>query len=59
MSLQLLCTVLVLFSSYYLILLCYLAGHYNYPEDDLLAPGILVSVEECGEVAALRSIGRF
>ena len=35
--LQLLCTVLVLFPSYCLILMRYFAGHYGYPEYDLLA----------------------
>ena len=57
--LQLLCTVLVLFSSYYLILMCYFAGHYGYLKHDLPAPRIPVLVEGCGEAANLRSIHRF
>ena len=57
--LQLLCTVLILFPSHYLILMCSFAGHYGYPEYDLPALRILVSVEGCGEAAALCSIDRF
>ena len=56
--LQLLCTVLVLFPSYYLILMCYFAGH-DYPKHDLPAPGIPVIAEGCGEATNLRSIDRF
>ena len=54
--LQLLCTVLVLFSSYCLILMRSFADHYCYPEYDLPTSRIPGSVEGCGEVAALRSI---
>ena len=57
--LQLLCTVLVLFPSYYLILMRSFPGHYGYPEYDLPASRILVSAEGCGEAAALRSIDCF
>ena len=56
---QMLCTVLVLFPSYCLILMRSFAGHYDYPEYDLPASRILVSAEGCGEAAALRLIGRF
>ena len=58
-SLQLPCTVLELFLSYYLILLCYLAGYYCYPEHDLPALGIPVLAEGCREATALGSIDRF
>ena len=57
--LQLLCIVLVSFSSYYLILMCSFAGYYGYSEHDLLAPRVQVSAEGYGEVAALRSISLF
>ena len=57
--LQLLCTVLALFSSYCLILMRSFSGHYCYPEYDLPASRIPFSVEGCGEVAALCLIGRF
>ena len=57
--LQLLCTVLVLFPSYCLILMRSFAGHYGYPEYDLPASRIPVSLEGCGEATALRSTGRF
>ena len=40
--LQLLCTLLVLFSSYCLILMRSFVGHYGYPEYDLSASRILV-----------------
>ena len=56
---QMLCTVLVLFPSYCLILMRSFAGHYDYPEYDLPASRILVLAEGCGEAAALRLIGRF
>ena len=57
--LQLLCTVLVLFSSYCLIIMHSFVGHYCYPEYDLPASRIPVSAEGCGEAAALSSIDRF
>ena len=57
--LQLLCTVLVLFSSYFIIIMHSFTGHYGYPEYDLLASRILVLVEGCGEAATLCSIDRF
>ena len=57
--LQLLCTIIVLFPSYCLILMRYFTGHYDYPEYDLQASRILVSAEGCGEAAALRSIDCF
>ena len=57
--LQLLCTVLVLFPSYCLILMRSFTGHYCYSEYDLPASKIPVSAEGCGEAAALPSIGRF
>ena len=50
---QLLCTILVLFPSYFLILMHSFVGHYGYPEYDLLSSRILV------EAAALHSIDRF
>ena len=53
-SLQLLCTVLVLFPSYCLIPMCYVGGHYGYLEHDFPAPRIPISTEGCGEAAALR-----
>ena len=46
--LQLLCTVLVSFMSYCLILMRSFAGYYDYPEHDLLAPRVLVLAEGCG-----------
>ena len=46
--LQLLCSVLVSFPSYCLILMCSFAGHYGYPEYDLPASRIPVSAEGCG-----------
>ena len=39
--------VLLLFSSYCLILMCYFAGHYGYPEYDLPTSRIPVSAEGC------------
>ena len=57
--LQLLCTVLVSFSSYFLILMRSFAGYYCYPEHDFPASRVPVSTEGCGEVVALCSIGRF
>ena len=57
--LQLLCTVLVSFLSYCLILMRSFAGYYGYSEDDLPAPRVPVSAEGCGEVASLRLIGCF
>ena len=57
--LQQLCSVLVLFSSYCLILMRSFAGHYDYPECDLPASRIPVSAEGCGEAATLRSINHF
>ena len=57
--LQLLCTVLLLYPSYCLILMRSFTGHYGYPEYDLLASRIPVSVEGCGEAATLRSIDHF
>ena len=57
--LQLLCTVLISFPSYCLILMRSFAGYYGYPEHDLPAPRVPVSAEGCGEVAALRLIGLF
>ena len=58
--LQLLCTVLLLFSSYCLILMRSFTGHYGYPENDLPASRIPVSTEGCGEaMTTLRLIGRF
>ena len=57
--LQFLCTVLVSFPSYCLILMRSFTGYYGYPEHDLPAPRVPVSIEGCREVKALRSIGRF
>ena len=57
--LQLLCTVLVSFLSYCLILMRSFVGYYDYLEHDLPEPRVLVSAEGCGEVATLRSIGHF
>ena len=57
--LQLLCTVLVLFSSYCLILMSSFASHYGYPEYGLPASRIPVLTEGCGEVGAPRSINHF
>ena len=57
--LQLLCTVLVSFPSYCLILMGSFAGYYGYPEHDLPTPRVPVSAKGCGEVATLHSIGRF
>ena len=57
--LQLLCTVLVLFPSYCLILMHSFADHYGYQEYDLPASRILVSAKGCGEAATLCLIGRF
>ena len=57
--LQLLCIVLVLFPSYYLILMCYFEGHYSYPKHDLPAPRIPLLAEGCEEATNLRSIDRF
>ena len=56
--LQLLCTVLVSFWSYCLILMCSFAGYYDYLEHDLPTSRVPVSAEGCGEVVALLSIGR-
>ena len=53
-SLQLLCSVLVLFPSHCVILMWYFASHYDYLEHDSPAPGIPVSAEGCREAAALR-----
>ena len=57
--LQPLGTVLVSLPSYCLILISSFVGYYGYPEHELPASRFLVSVEGCGEVAALCSIGRF
>ena len=43
--LQLLCTVLISFLSYCLILMCSFAGYYDYPEHDLPAPRAPVSAD--------------
>ena len=52
--LRLLCIVLVLFMSNFLILMRSFAGSYGYPEHDLPASRIPVSAEGCREDAALR-----
>ena len=57
--LQLLCIVLVLFPSHFLILMHYFSSSYGYPKHDLPASGILVSVRGCGKATALRLVGRF
>ena len=57
--LQLLCTVLVSFMSYCLILMRSFTGYCGYPEHNLPALRVPVSAKGCGEVAALCSIGRF
>ena len=57
--LQLICSVIVLFMSYRLILIRSFVGHYDYPEYDLLASRVPVSAEGCGEVTTLCSIDRF
>ena len=57
--LQLLCTILVSFQSYCLILMRSFTGYYSNQEHDLLAPRVLVSAVGCGEVTALRSIDLF
>ena len=57
--LQLLCTVLVSFSSYCLILMCSFTGYYGYSKHDLPAPRVQVSTKGCGEVKALCSISLF
>ena len=43
-SLQLLCTVLVLFSSNFLILMCYFTGYYDYSKHDQPTSRVPVSV---------------
>ena len=58
-GLQLLCNFFSIIPSYCLILMHSFAGYYGYPEHDLPASRVPVSAEGCGEVAALRSIGRF
>ena len=57
--LQLLCTVLVSLSSYYLIPMRSFSNYYDYLKHDLLAPRVPVSAEGWGEVATLCLIGRF
>ena len=57
--LQLLCTVLVSFPSYCLILMHSFTCYYGYPKHDLPGSRVLVSIGGCGEVEALRSIDRF
>ena len=57
--LQLLYTVLVSFPSYCLILMRSFIGYYDYPEHDLPTLRVPISVEGCGKVTALRSIGCF
>ena len=57
--LQLICTIPVSFSSYFLILMRSFAGYYDYLEHDLPALRVPFSIEGCGEVATLRSIGHF
>ena len=59
LCLQLLCIVVVSFSSYCLILMRSFAGYYDYPEHDLPAPRVPISAEGCREVATLSSINRF
>ena len=54
--LQLLCSILVLFPSYCLILMRSFSGHYDYLEYDLPASRIPVSAKGCGEAATLRSM---
>ena len=56
--LQLLCTILVSLSSYCLILMRSFAGHYGYPEHDVLASRVPVLVEGYGEAVTLCSAGR-
>ena len=51
--LQLLCTGLVSFPSYCLILIRSCAGYYVYLKHNLPAPRVLVSAEGCGEVEAV------
>ena len=57
--LQLLCTVLILFPSYGLILMRYFVGHNGYSEYDLPASRIPIETEGCRQAVALRSIGHF
>ena len=55
----LLCTVLVLFWSYCLTLMCSFVGYYGYPEHDLPAPRILVLAGGCREATTLLLISCF
>ena len=56
---QLLCTVLVSLPSYCFILMRFFASCYDYSEHEQPTSRVPDSVEGCGEVAALRPIGRF
>ena len=56
---QLLCTSLISLQNCSFILMRYFAGGHGHPEHDLLAPRVLDSAKGCGEVMALRPIGRF
>ena len=56
---QLLCTSLISLQNYSFILMRYFAGGHGHPEHDLPTPRVLDSAKGCGEVMALRPIGRF
>ena len=56
---QLICTVLVSLPSYCFILMRSFVGCYGYPKHELPTSRVPDLVEGCGEVAALRPIGRF
>ena len=56
---QLLRIVLVLLPSHCFILRCSFAGCYGYPKHDLPTSRVPDLIKGCGEVAALRPIGRF
>ena len=56
---QLLCTSLISLLDYSFILMRYFAGNYGHLEHDLPAPRVSDSIKGCGEVAALRLVGRF